>query len=419
MRGPRIFAIVVVLSTLSLGSIAAASECDNPDANWLACEDFEGGAQGWDAWWQQSPWVECLGCRQGNTENPDRIMLDSSQAHDGDWSLYMPAAAAANYQGASLTWRSCQGEKKQGCTLTGHDQLYWRAWVRLAPDHQKVHHFMAIAGTQPDQYWGADGNAGCRPNGYRAAGTTLDFNEDHELHFYTYYPEMNCDSGGYCSGDYVQNICDGCAQKDMPCSDGPECCWGNFFETDPKPVLEKDKWVCLEMMMKINTPGESDGEMAFWVDGQLGHRETGMHWRDVPELQLNKVWVQHYLANGDADQPNRIWWDDIVISTDRIGCGMGGTSNGTNNQTGTNNQAGTNDPTGTTDGSGGNGDGSGGDGITDGVGGPNPPGPGDDPSGSKSVSGEGGCSCDTPGSASSMVALLLFVLVATRRRRHA
>lgn len=40
-----------------------------------------------------------------------------------------------------------------------------------------------------------------------------------------------------------------------------------------------------------------------------------------PELQLNKAWLQHYIAGDDADQSNRAWFDDVVVSTERIGCG--------------------------------------------------------------------------------------------------
>ncbi len=407
MRNFHAIGLFVACLLVSPGA-ALASECDAPQPEWLACEDFEAGGQGWQSWFEQSPFVECNGCPDGQND-PARIRLVDDEAHDGQWSLHMPAEASADFRGASLAWRSCDGPKQSGCNLVGYEQLYWRAWVKLAPDHQYVHHFMSIGGTQPDQYWGADGNAGCRPNGERAAGTTVDFDENHELFFYTYYPEMNCDSGGYCSGDYVQNICDGCADKNMPCSDGPECCWGNHFSAEPRPVLQRDRWVCLEMMQRLNTPGEADGEMAFWVDGELGHRETGMHWRDVPELQLNKVWVQHYIAGGDADQPNRIWWDDIIVSTSRIGCGESppddepSTNNAPANNSSTNNDS---DP----------GD-SGGNSQT---GAPtNPPVDSDtgDDDGSK-VDGAGGCGCSaTSVTADAWLIPLLLVAGAVRRRR--
>ncbi|TPV94966.1 MAG: hypothetical protein B7733_12465 [Myxococcales bacterium FL481] len=310
------------LVTLALAASPTDSECASPRPQWLLCEDFERGDRGWTEWFAASGFIDCNGCTD-TSNDPNRIELvqDAALAHSGHWSLHLPGAAPAEYRGAALAYRSCAEDPRPGCRLAGHEELYFRTWVRLANDHAYVHHFLALAGTRPDAYWDADGNAGCRPNGQRWAGTTIDFNRDHELFFYTYHPTMSCDVGGYCSGEYAQNICDGCAGKNMPCTDRLECCWGNTFGLDQPVVLERGRWVCLEMHMRLNTPGAADGEMAFWVDDELAHRQTDMHWRDIPELQLNKAWLQHYIAAGDTDQSNQIWFDDVVVSTSRIGCG--------------------------------------------------------------------------------------------------
>lgn len=337
-RGSRVTArgiggmVVLALAGLGLGHGAPATGqpaggCRDSRPEWLMCEDFEGGAAGWSAWFGASAFTECLGCRDGEND-PARLRLldDPASAHSGRWSLYMPADASAGFQGASLTYRDCEGEKRPGCRLRGHEQLFFRTFVRLAEDHAYVHHFLSVAGTRPNEYWASDGNAGCRPNGTRWAGTTVDFNRDHELFFYTYYPEMRCDRGGYCSGDYARRICDGCAAKGMPCPAEPECCWGNHFGPAEPVVLPRGRWVCLELMARLNTPGEANGEMAFFVDDAPAHRQTGMHWRDVADLQLNKAWLQHYVAAGDAQQSNRVWFDDMVVSTERIGCGAAPTA---------------------------------------------------------------------------------------------
>jgi hypothetical protein len=315
-------AFLLLCACFLLMPARAEASCANPGAGWIACEDFEDGGQGWNTWYNSSIFVECNGCISGQ-ENPARILLTNapSNVHGGQWALYMPAAASAGYRGASLTFRSCSGTKRSGCTLTGYEKLHFRAWVKLAQDHQYVHHFLAVSGCRPDRYWETDGNAGCRPNGARWAGTTLDFNNRHELFFYTYYPGMRCDQGGYCSGTYAQNICDGCAAKNMPCDNGLECCWGNLFRPASTVVLPRGEWVCLEIMMQLNSVGSSDGEMAFWINDSLALHVTGMHWRDVPELQLNKAWLQHYIASGDATQSNRVWFDDVVVSTQKIGMG--------------------------------------------------------------------------------------------------
>lgn len=302
---------------------AAVSACDNPKPEWLACEDFEAGGLGWDAWFAGSPFVECVGCPNGSAD-PARIRLnqDAAGAHGGEWALELPAAASAGYQGASLTYRSCATQKRPGCRLTGYEELYFRTWVKLADDHQYVHHFLELAGTRPGAYWESDGNAGCRPNGTRWAGTALDFNREHKFFFYTYFPEMRCDRGGYCSGDYARQICTQCATKDMACPAEPECCWGNLFAPAEPVELPRGEWVCLEMSMRLNTPRQADGSMKFWVNDTLALDQGGMHWRDVADLQLNKAWLQHYIAAGDAQQSNRAWFDDVVVSTERIGCGV-------------------------------------------------------------------------------------------------
>jgi len=142
---------------------------------------------------------------------------------------------------------------------------------------------------------------------------------------------MNCDSGGYCSGEYAEGICEGCAGIDMPCSNGLECCWGNHFSPEVPVVLPTESWACLEMSMELNTPGVADGSMRFWVDDELGHEATGIRWRDGSQLQLNRAMLEHYIAPGDTDHPNEAWFDDVIVSTERIGCGVppgGDTSTG-------------------------------------------------------------------------------------------
>ncbi len=287
------------------------------------CEDFEGAAAGWEAWFAESGFVQCIGCSDGRND-ADRLILSDDPEHvfDGNHGLHMPAGAGADYQGAELVFRSCAGEGRPGCDLTNHERLYLRTRVKLAPDHEYVHHFLSLGGTRPDAYWEGSGNAGCRPNGFRHAGTTVDFDRERRLFFYTYFPEMRCDSGGYCSGSYAADICEGCAAKGMPCESGPECCWGNHFEPERPVFMPRDEWVCIEMMMQINTPGVSDGEMAFWVNDSLAHRVTEMRWRDEGALGLNRANLSHYVARSDADRPNRVSFDDFVVSTERIGCDL-------------------------------------------------------------------------------------------------
>jgi hypothetical protein len=305
------------------GNAGATSsyDCANPDPAWIFCDDFEKMDGGWDAWWNAAGWTDHIG-----KDDPGR-MTSSSAAHAGKWALHMPAAASAGHQGADLIFRPCDGANKAGCNLKGYPQLYFRSYLRLAVDHKKVHHFLALGGSQLNDYWSAYGNAGCRPNGKRHMGTTVDFTDgDHATFFYTYHPGMTCDTGANCDKySNASQVCSECAGKDMPCSNGPECCWGHNFKPSPEVKLPLDQWVCFEMMMKPNDLGQKNGVMAYWIDGVLAHEEKSMHWRDDANLQMNMVRLQHYLTTGDAGgHSNQIWFDDVVVSTERIGCMPGG-----------------------------------------------------------------------------------------------
>lgn len=298
------------------GGPGRVASCDDPDPAWVFCEDFEAGDGDWDAWWGQTDFVAAIG-----GDDRGRITLSDAEPFSGGWAAYLPAAASAGNRGATLDWWDCDGEQASGCGLESHDQLYFRAYVRFAEDHRYVHHFLSVGGSQPDDFW-YHGTAGCLPNGELAMSTTVDHREGtHESFFYTYHPEMRCDTRCDRYAD-VGRICAECADKGLPtCDEQPQCCWGNHEEPDPPVAFPVGEWFCFEMTMRANTPGAHDGEMAYWIDDELAHRVDGMMWRTTERLALNRVRLQHYITESDAEgHANRVSFDDVVVSTERIGC---------------------------------------------------------------------------------------------------
>src|SRR5258705_36545 len=52
--------------------------------------------------------------------------------------------------------------------------------------------------------------------------------------------------------------------------------WGNTFVRDDSLKVARGKWTCVEVMVKINDVGESNGEMALWLDGKpISHLGQG------------------------------------------------------------------------------------------------------------------------------------------------
>ncbi|HJL14064.1 MAG TPA: hypothetical protein RMH99_00340 [Sandaracinaceae bacterium LLY-WYZ-13_1] len=68
------------------------------------------------------------------------------------------------------------------------------------------------------------------------------------------------------------------------------------------------------------------GRDRFWPCGSAGCLPNGtsamgttVDPRTTNALGMNIARVQHCIAAGDDDHENRVWFDDVVVSTERIG----------------------------------------------------------------------------------------------------
>jgi len=180
----------------------------------------------------------------------------------------------------------------------GHDVVYARWCCRFAADFDQgnLMHFVHLAGLR--ERWQL-GRSGQKPDGTDFFCTALEPWRDWgrnpapgAIGFYTYYPDMKRDP----SGPY----------------------YGNSFRPDNPPVLiERGRWYCMEMMLKVNHPDRADGEQAFWIDGKLKGHYTGIRWRTTEKLKVNCLWLLLYIH--DNKQVNRVWFDDVVVATEYIG----------------------------------------------------------------------------------------------------
>jgi hypothetical protein len=140
-------------------------------------------------------------------------------------------------------------------------------------------------------------------------------------------------------------------------------CWGNSFIRDSSLKVDRGSWQCLELMMKVNDVGRSNGEMALWLDGRLvshlgpgfprgkwtydkflpgqggegvrwsderggperltfadgGEPFGGFQWRSDDDLKLNFLWLLCYITKSPPGKVSKIWFDDIVVAQQYIG----------------------------------------------------------------------------------------------------
>ncbi len=234
--------------------------------------------------------------------------------------------------------------------LPGYDTVYVRFYVRFAADHGFIHHFVTLSGMKNPPAW-PTGDAGIRPVDRFSSGiepvsqshqflSPRSFDPPGIWHFYTYWPEMRTwqnDSG--IGNSY----------------------YGNNFEPLSPRTIPREKWICVEIAMGINSSVDaSDGWQAFWIDGKPvewfgpGHPNgiwkrdkwiirddskaagfPGFRWRTDPAIKINRFWLMHYVtdkafAENDrylADHPDAVintqaaavWFDDIVVAKAYVG----------------------------------------------------------------------------------------------------
>jgi hypothetical protein len=70
-------------------------------------------------------------------------------------------------------------------------------------------------------------------------------------------------------------------------------------------------------MVRVNTPGERDGRIAFWVDGKLAGDFPGLRLRSVPIIKANRINLVTYSSR--LQPHTSLWYDDIVAATSYIG----------------------------------------------------------------------------------------------------
>lgn len=221
----------------------------------------------------------------------------------------------------------------------GYDQLYVRFYVKFDPDCAPIHHFFHVGGYNPATPW-PQGGAGRRPRGDERFSTGVEpFGKAWRWDYYTYWMGMR-----------------GSPPRGQT--------WGNSFIRDPALRVERGKWICVELMMKMNRPVTAHtGEMGLWIDGTLrshlgpgfprgkwvydkflpgqggsgirwddghggparfsvragGEPFEGFRWRSDERLKLNFVWVLLYITDAPPEHVSKVWFDDIVVAERYIG----------------------------------------------------------------------------------------------------
>ena len=290
------------------------------DPRVIFVEDFEEPSL--DTLWQR--W-ETVGGREGQT-----FAEDVPPGSRGKHSLAMSRETGSGPQ----LYRRLKNQSGG----YGYDRVFTRYYVKFDPDCGEIHHFgTCLGGNNPSTPWPSV-NAGYPTDGAKSFWSGIEpFGSSWVWDYYTYWCEMR-----------------GSPPRGQT--------WGNTFIRDPRLKVEKGRWICVEQMIQLNDPSDTNGEQALWIDGRLvshlgkgfpeglwtydkftpgkggegirwsgekgqperfsvpegGAPFEGFRWRTVPELNVNYVWLYIYTAK-PAGHRIKVWCDDVVVATEYIG----------------------------------------------------------------------------------------------------
>ena len=246
------------------------------DKSVLLWDDFErGDLKRWD---------------QSQNAATTAVYRGKKHVHAGKQSVQMTAVVPSSTGGGLIKWFK-----------PGLDRMHARFYVKFAKDCNYVHHFVHIVAGRSK--WGGFGKAGIRPNGtdffstgIEPAGRGRRFPPPGVWHFYTYWPDMR--------GRY-----------------------GTGFSPDKPIPIPRDRWICVEFMLKCNRAPKRDGEQAFWINGKLAGHFKDFRWRTTNDLKINAFWLLYYVTPEALRRSRarsvtgryRVWFDDVVVATKYIG----------------------------------------------------------------------------------------------------
>ena len=93
--------------------------------------------------------------------------------------------------------------------------------------------------------------------------------------------------------------------------------FGPDFVPRPAVTPELGRWIEYEVMLHANTPGQRDGRITCWMDGEIVADFGNLRFRDVDTLKIDHFSLSLHGKVNPVE--TRKWYDDVVLATEYIG----------------------------------------------------------------------------------------------------
>jgi hypothetical protein len=305
----------------------------------------------------------------GLAQDPSVLFFDDCEAGWGRWSGPESDTATLNMQtdpelahsGSGFlqsTVTSADLEASEYISSQSHidfpervPDVFLRFHARFVGTAPTPHHWVRMTAGIPS--FEGSGLANTVPAGDEGFWFDLDASTDDVFNFYVYWHEMR---SGRCNNGTAEPGCEG--------DQGTTYHYGNVLRPPEQTPFPRDQWFCIEMHARASTVGQSDGELAFWIEDQLvgDYRPgtpvgtwlrdsfhtggcnfsactepvpfEGFDFRSSEDVLFKTFVLDAYYERGSSadkrdeleargivvDDAQTILYDDVVIATERIGC---------------------------------------------------------------------------------------------------
>ena len=267
-----------------VANASSAAECASPQAGWIFCDDFEQD--------RTSKYFETDSVGTAFTRVAG-VGKDGSYGMKGHFTT--GAQVAGDLHLAFGKTPSSYMKSGTGDSTTKYREIYWRMYVRtqngwVGGAHDKLSRALILATSGFAEGMAAHVWAGDPP----------------DTNYIILDPASGIDAAGnLVSTGYNQGLTYlGQGHTSTPIFD----------------AAHVGAWYCVEAHVKLNDSGVKNGVFELWINSNLEAQETTLNWvSSYSAYGINAIYFENYWNAGAPVAEDR-FFDNIVVSTQRIGC---------------------------------------------------------------------------------------------------
>lgn len=278
---------LLIAAPVPLSAQPAARECDTPAAAWIWCDDFESD--------RTASYFEY--------KDADGAFVRAAETGiSGSFGMRARFAPRQVDAGALhlAIGRTPQPYMRAVGPATRFTEVYWRFFLRTGP--------------------GWKGGGGEKLTRAMVFGSSVGFAQAMIAHVWS--GRSGTPEADHLELDPARGTDGTGSLRTQRYNDAPNLRWLGRIQSESRVMADDraGRWQCIEIRVRLNDPGATNGDFRLWVDGTEQAGRAGLDWVGTyREYGINAIYLENYWNAGSPTAQDR-FFDNFVVSRERIGC---------------------------------------------------------------------------------------------------